>query len=325
MGRNKERGNPFILTGYHPVMHDIRAIARLRFLSILLVTMAAALSAAPAFAQTAPASAILPLPPTPPDVDPPAYKPSLTFDIASVRETQRAERQVDMGIMNPSHKSEFRASTASLATLIQLAYSFGPFQIVGGPDWMEDRYFTVEAKSDPSVDEQLAKLSDDDGRQEKLHMVQAMLADRFHLRAHWEVRQQSAYVMTIAKGGLKMQTTKLPVPEGDPSMAPTTPQTVVHAHGGPQGIEIDGGRFSMRAICLMLAGQLHTPVIDKTGDKGYYDFTFQFSRDTLGDTPPDAYPRIPDALQQQLGLHIEMQKGPVDVMVIDHADMPSQN
>jgi uncharacterized protein (TIGR03435 family) len=305
-------------------MHVLRAMARPRYLPVLLFAIAAALSAAPAFAQTAPGAAVLPLPPTPPDVDAPTYKASLIFDVASVRETQRG-RQIDMGIVNPSHKSEFSASTVSLSMIIQLAYSFGPFQIADGPDWLENRYFTVQAKSDPSVDEQLAKLSEDDGRQEKLHMVQAMLADRFKLRAHWEVRQQSAYVMTIAKGGLKMQPTKLPVPEGDPSMAPTTPQTVVHAHGGPQGIEIDGERFSMRAVALMLASQLHTPVIDKTGDKGYYDFAFQFSRDTLGDTPADAYPRIPDALQEQLGLKLEMQKGPVDVMVIDHAESPSEN
>jgi uncharacterized protein (TIGR03435 family) len=310
-------------TGYYPVMH-VRAIARLRLVSILLFTIAAALSAVSAFAQTAPAAAILPLPPTPPDVEAPSYKASLTFDVVSVRETQRG-RQIDMGIVNPSYKSEFGASTVSLSMLIQLAYSFGPFQIANGPDWLENRYFTVQAKSDPSVDEQLAKLSDDNGRQEKLHMVQAMLADRFKLRAHWETRQQSAYVMTIAKSGLKLQPTKLPVSEGDPAMAPTTPQTVVHAHGGPQGIEIDGERFSMRAIALMLSTQLHTPVIDKTGDKGYYDFAFQFSRDTLGDTPADAYPRIPDALQEQLGLKLEMQKGPVDVMVIDHAESPSEN
>ncbi|HWB33316.1 MAG TPA: TIGR03435 family protein [Acidobacteriaceae bacterium] len=287
--------------------------------------MAQAASGAPAGVQAGPqAGAVLPLPATPPDVDAPTYKPALTFDISSVRETERG-RQIDMGIVNPSHKSEFSASTVSLHILIQLAYSFGPFQIVGGPDWMNDRYFTVQAKSDPSVDAELAKMSDDDGRLEKLHMVQAMLADRFGLRAHWETRQAPVFVMTIAKSGLKMQPTKLPVPEGDPSMAPTTPTTVVHAHGGPQGIEIDGERFSMRAIALMLSTQLHVPVIDKTGDQGYYDFAFQFARDTLGDTPADAYPSIPAAVEEELGLKLTSEKGPVDVMVIDHAEMPTAN
>jgi uncharacterized protein (TIGR03435 family) len=318
----------WILCGSVPFrnMSHARTIFLRSFLTSLFC--AVVFCAAPALAQAPPAAeptgTVLPLPPTPPDVDAPAYKPTLTFDVASVRETQRG-RQIEMGIVNPSHKSEFSASTVSLSMLIQLAYSFGPFQVANGPDWIDNRYFTVQAKADPSIDGQLAKLSEDDGRQEKLHMVQAMLADRFKLRAHWETRQQSAYVMTIAKGGLKMQTTKLPVPDGDPGMPPTTPQTVVHAHGGPQGIEIDGERFSMRAVGLMLASQLHTPVIDKTGDKGYYDFAFKFTRDNLGDTPADAYPRIPDALQEELGLKLEMQKTSVDVMVIDHAESPSEN
>ena len=89
-------------------------------------------------------------------------------------------------------------------------------------------------------------------------------------------------MLAIAKGGLKIQPTKLPVPADDPSMAATTPTTGVHAHGGPQGIEIDGERFSMRAIALMLSTQLHVPVVDRTGDKGYYDFALQFARDDLG-------------------------------------------
>jgi len=258
-------------------------------------------------------------------VEAPAYVPTLTFDVASVRETVRGP-QVNIGIVNPPHASTFDASSVSLRILIQLAYNFGPFQITGGPDWMDDHYFTVQAKSDPSVDAQLAKLTDDEGREEKLHMVQALLADRFHLRAHWESKDASVYALVIAKGGLKMQTTKLPIPDaGDPNSAPTTPSTVVHAHGSRQGIEIDGERFSMRAIALMLSTQLHVPVVDKTGDKGYYDFALQFSRDDLGTPDPDSYPSLAVAAQEQLGLRLESTKGPMDVMVIGHAESPSEN
>lgn len=310
-------------------MDRARKLALRRLFCSAFFVAATAFIIAPAHSQApAAVAATLPLPATPPDVDAPGYQPSLTFDVASVRPTQRAARQVDMGIVNPSHKSEFSASSVSLHILIQLAYNFGAFQIAGGPDWIDNTYFTVEGKSDHTVDDTLARLDEEDARLEKLHMVQAMLADRFHLRAHWETRQQTAYTMTIAKGGLKMQATKLPVPSGDPhdsGMAPTTPTTGVHAHGGPQGIEIDGERFSMRAIALMLSTELRTPVIDKTGDNGYYDFAFQYTRDTLTDPPPDAYPRIPVAAQEELGLKLDLQKGPVDVMVIDHADLPSQN
>ena len=307
-------------------MHDARMRALSRLLIILLFATGTALSDAPALSQApATSAAVLPLPATPPDVDAPARRPSLTFDVASVRETIR-NGQVDIGIVNPPDKSVFSANSVSLHILIQLAYTSFPFQVVGEPDWMSNRYFTVQAKSDPSVDAQLAKLSPEDGREEKLHMVQAMLADRFHLRAHWESRQQPAYFLTVAKGGIKMQPTKLPLPEGDPNAAPVTPTTVVHAHGSPQGIEIDGERFSMRAIALMLSTQMRMPVTDKTGDKGYYDFAFQFARDNLGSSPaPDAYPSIPIAVEEQMGLKLEMQKGPVDVMVIDHAELPSEN
>lgn len=308
-------------------MNDARTRAQRRpFVSLVLLACALS-SAAPARSQATaavPTPAGLPLPALPPDVNPPAYTPALTFDVASVRETIR-NGQVDMGIVNPPHKSVFSANSVSLHILLQIAYDFGPFQIVGGPDWIDNRYFTVDAKADPAIDQQLAKLSDADGHAEKLHMLQAMLADRFHLRAHWEIRQQSSYGMTIARGGLKMQPTRLPVPQGDPTMAPTTPATVVHAHGGPQGIEIDGERFSMRAIALMLTTQLHTPVTDKTGDKGYYDFTFQFWRDEMGQPSPDSYPAITTAAQDELGLKLESSKGPVDVMVIDHAELPSAN
>ena len=307
-------------------MNDARKRAFRRLFCFAFLVACAGFVTAPAGAQApGPPPATLPLPATPSDVDTPDYKPTLTFDVASVRPTQRVGRQVDMGIVNPAHKSEFSASSVSLHILIQLAYNFGAFQIAGGPDWIDTTYFTVQAKSDPTVDDALARLSDDYARLEKLHMVQAMLADRFHLRAHWETRQQTAYTMTIAKDGLKMQPTKSPMPVGDPTMAPTTPTTGVHAHGGPQGIEIDGERFSMRAIALMLSTELRTPVIDKTGDKGYYDFAFQFSRDSLGETPADAYPRIPDAAQEELGLKLDLQKGPVDVMVIDHAELPTEN
>jgi len=308
-------------------MLDALTTALRKWCLLLLFPVAAACSTATANSQTLPpTTAGLPLPATPPDVDAPAYKPSLAFDVASVRETIRSG-QVDMGIVNPPHKSTFSANSVSLRILIQLAYTSFPFQISGGPDWLDSRYFTVQAKSDPSVDEQLAKLTDDQGRQEKLNMLQAMLADRFHMRAHWETKQQPAYLMTIAKGGIKMQPTKLPIPEGDPSMAPTTPTTVVHAHPTAQGIEIDGERFSTRAIALMLSTQARMPVTDKTGDTGYYDFTFKFVRDDLRDrfTGDDAYPLLPAAAEEQLGLKLDLQKGPVDVMVIDHVELPSEN
>lgn len=261
-----------------------------------------------------------------PSADKPSYVPTLTFDVASVRETQRGPT-VNMGIVNPPHASSFSVNGLSLRILLLMAYGPTPFQVSGGPDWFDDRYFAVQAKSDVSVDAQLAKLTDEQGRLEKQHMMQAMLADRFHLRAHWETKEATVYALTVAKGGVKMQPTKLPVPdEGDPNAGPTTAPTVVHAHGSRQGIEIDGERFAMRSIAAMLTTQLGKTVIDKTGVPGYFDFALQFNRDEMGGTPdPDAYPSIVVAAQEQMGLKLESTKGPVDTLVIEHAESPSEN
>ncbi len=159
-------------------------------------------------------------------------------------------------------------------------------------------------------------------------MVQALLADRFHLKAHWEEPAKARSLpLTIAKSGLKMQSTKLSVPDaGDPNAAPTTPSTGVHAHGSRQGIEIDGERFAMRSIAAMLTTQIKTNVVDRTGDKGYYDFALQFTRDDMaGAQADDAYPSIPVAVEEQLGLKLTSTRGPVDTLVIDHAEPPSEN
>ena len=295
-------------------------------------------AALPMSAQTAPAPATAAVAmPTgafslPPSADPVAYTPTLTFDVTSIRETERGTGPLNMGFVFPPRTGQLEASLITLATLMQVAYGFGAtFQIAGGPDWLHDRYFHVQGKCDHSVDDALAKLTDDQARLERLHMIQAMLADRFHLKAHWETRTGNVYNLVVAKGGVKMQPTKAPPPAADrpdgSASTPTNASTGVHARGSRQGVEIDVERFNMRAIGLLLNSQLNTPVIDKTGvaPTSFYDFTLQFSRDESGTPDPDAYPSLFTAIEEELGLKLEPAKGPVDTLVIDHADMPSEN
>ena len=138
--------------------------------------------------------------------------------------------------------------------------------------------------------------------------------------------------LVVAKGGLKMQPTKAPPPpdadrpDGSSSSA-ANPTTGVHAHGNRQGIEIDVERFNARAISLLVNSQLNTPIIDKTGlpATSFYDFALQFSRDESGTPDPDAYPSLFTAIEEELGLKLESAKGPVDTLVIDHIEKPSEN
>jgi uncharacterized protein (TIGR03435 family) len=294
------------------------------------------LAAASALAQTAPAAAAVPMPTgafsLPPSADPIAYTPTLSFDVTSVRETERGNGPFNMGLNFPPHSGQFEINMATLAILVQIAYSGGPtFQVTGGPDWTHERFFHVQGKCDHAVDDALAKLTNDQARLERLHMLQALLADRFHLQAHWEQRTGNVYNLVLAKGGVKMQPTKVPTPDADrpdgSSSAPANPSTGVQAHGSRQGVEIDVNHFNTRAIGVMLSSQLTTPIVDKTGlpPTSFYDFALQFSRDESNTPDPDAYPSLFTALEEQLGLRLESAKGPVDTLVIDHAEMPSEN
>ena len=272
-----------------------------------------------ASAQTAPT---LPLS-VPPSEDAPTYSPTLTFDVASIREAPRVAGFA-MNIDDPAHASAFRVTGIPLNYLIQLAYGFGPFQVSGAPDWVNGMYVTVQAKSDPSADALLAKLPDDQARLEKRHMLQALLADRLQLKTHWETRPGSGFNLVLAKGGSKLQPTKVePADPSEPAPVANALGPEVHAGGSRQGRVIECRRFTMRSITAMLGTQLQNPVVDRTGLTGTYDFTIQFNADNGSE--PDAYPSLFSAIQEQLGLKLESVKGPLDTLVIDHVEKPSEN
>src|ERR1017187_5525916 len=159
-----------------------------------------------AAAQTAPT---VPLS-VPPSEDAPTYSPTLTFDVASIREAPRVAGFA-MNIDDPAHPSAFRVTSIPLNYLIQLAYGFGPFQVSGAPDWINGMYVTVQAKSDRSADALLAKLPDDQARLEKRHMLQALPPQSGHPAAnralvknrrsspHLETRQNEAQRLPLCR------------------------------------------------------------------------------------------------------------------------------
>jgi uncharacterized protein (TIGR03435 family) len=253
----------------------------------------------------------------------PDYVPTLTFDVASVRESAPNQGNgVRVGVISPPHSCKFTATNFPAKGLLQAAYGFGT-PVVGGPDWLNEHYFTVEAKCDHSVDDQLAKLTDDQATLEKRHMLQALLADRFRLKGHTEIKETSVYSLTIAKGGSKLHEVK--VDADDPNhTTPANSGVDVQAHGGAQGLEFVVKDASMKAIAGMITSQIETPVVDHTGLTGYYDFTLQFGRPWSA-TNPDGWPDMVTAAREQLGLKLESVKAPIDVFVIDHMEMPTQN
>jgi uncharacterized protein (TIGR03435 family) len=292
-----------------------RSFASNLLLALLALTLAAPLTLAQPPAAPEPSG-------------PPAYVPTLTFDVASVRETQQPDDNPSwqMGLISQPHSSQFQANGINVGVLIKSAYGFGAYEISGAPAWIDDSFWVVQAKSDHSVDDQLAKLTDDQAKLEKQHMMQALLADRFKLKVHWETRQASTYSLVIAnpKSGSKLTTTKIEI--ADPSI-PNAPQpetkgadiqNIMDAHGHVMTVS----HISATGIAALLGALLRANVQDKTGLTDRYDFTLHY---TYQSTDPDSYATLPTAIQEQLGLKLESSKGPVPVLVIDHIERPTPN
>jgi uncharacterized protein (TIGR03435 family) len=293
----------------------MRRSSLMSLLHSTLRTSAVALLASCTFTA---ASAQTPAAPAAPD-----YVPTLTFDVASVRESVPAQNNgVRVGVVSPPHSCKFTATNMPAKGLLQAAYGFGT-PVIGGPDWLNDHYFTVEAKCDHSVDEKMAKLTDDQSSLEKRHMLQVLLMDRFHLKGHTEIKESSVYTLSIAKGGSKLHETK--VDTDDPNhVTPANAGVDVQAHGGAQGLEFVVRSANMRAVAAMLTSQIETPVVDHTGLTGYYDFTLQFGRPWSANNP-ESWPDLTTAVPEQLGLKLESTRAPIEVFIIDHMEMPTAN
>jgi len=229
------------------------------------------------------------------------------------------------------------ATGATLQMLIRAAYDVEDNQIAGAPALTAQKY-DIEAKIDKSVFDDLQK-SSDQGKMERRRMLQALLADRFKLALHRETKELPVYMLVIAKNGPKLQSSK----PGD-----TYPNGIKGSDGrGHPDMMLAGSGWltgqglPMAGLVRLLSQQLGRIVLDKTGLMGNYDFTMRWtpnngqlpmSKGTEGtqqateNTLPSetSGPSIFTAIQEQLGLELKSQTAPVGILVIDHAETPSE-
>ena len=209
----------------------------------------------------------------------------------------------------------------SLRNLIMRAYGVKVYQIMGGPSWL---YEMVDGSYDISG---LAEGSDPVTQKQLNQMLQSLLADRFQLRVHRETNEMGVYALVVGKNGPKMKESASDARGG-----------ISFRMGGMQGY-MKATRESMAQLALFLSGDLQRPVIDKTGLSGTYEFTLEWTRDepqmlpgmtmadarSIGPQPELRGPSIYTAIEEQLGLKLESQKAPIDMIVVDHAAKPSEN
>jgi len=268
-----------------------------------------------------------------------AGTPRPSFDVASIKPDHGGTGL----FMIRADTGRFVANNATLKFLLQYAYRVKDSQISGAPGWIDSEHYDIDAKVDDSSADAQRKPDSEDGAQQLRLMVQSLLADRFKLTLHHETKELPIYALIVARSGPKLHESAV-TPDDNVPLSPSGPPN------GPQArhsIRMGRGELSIDAESLdmfadVLSRHVGRLVVNKTGLKGDYDFKLKWTPDEGqgpmmalpgGGPPRDAAPPSPDAsgpsiftaLQEQLGLKLESQKGPVDTIVIDGVEKPSEN
>jgi uncharacterized protein (TIGR03435 family) len=262
-----------------------------------------------------------------------AQTPSNTaFEVASVRPNKTGDGRV-MVAMQPGGR--FNASNVPARMLLRQAFNVQDFQIVGGPDWLESDRFDVVAKAPDG------EFTIDIMRP----MLQSLLVERFKLAFRRENREMPIYALMKARsdGRLGPNLTASAVDcaargrrGGGPPPAPPQPGQKMECGFMMGAGRMNVGGMPIGQLAVALSPILGRIVVDKTGLTGNFDFELTYSREGLAafavsgppliDAPPPPNdPNIPTlftALQEQLGLKLDAQRGPVDVVVIDRLEQP---
>jgi uncharacterized protein (TIGR03435 family) len=223
--------------------------------------------------------------------------------------------------------------------LIGFAYNLplqSKAQIVGGPDWIDQTTYQVQAKIDDSLYASMQKMTAQQQKEQVSLMEQSLLADRFRLKAHFETRELPVYALVVAKGGPKLTPTKdEPAPPSTATAAQQTPakHNGFTAVGKGNAYEIIATGLLLHDLAPFLQQQPEVDkrvVVDQTGLSGVYDFKMNWTRQVsagadAGLSTADAGPYFFTALKEQLGLELVQTKGPARVLVIDSIERPSEN
>jgi uncharacterized protein (TIGR03435 family) len=261
--------------------------ARIMPLSALALTLAAAMSAQSQSPAPQPASAA-----------------PFSYEVVSIK-----PHKGDRGPAWRSTGDSFLASDSLVTGLIMGAYDLvNPDQISGLPGWAASDAFDIVGKMDEQTAAAMHNLPINERKERQGAMLQALLADRFQLKVHYETRELPVYNLVIAKGGSKLKEAAA----GERawmSMSPT---------------RLTATAFGMHELVYSLSNDVGRVVIDKTGLTGGYDFTLNWTPDGQQETA-DSEPDIFTAVEEQLGLKLVPAKGPVDTVVVDRIERPSPN
>lgn len=256
------------------------------------------------------------------------------FEVTSIKPMKSVPNRVDFG-MKPG--GTFSANGITTKFLIEAAYGIKDSQLAGAPEWVSSERFDVEAKPDEETAVAVDKLPSEQRRQQLMLMLQGLLADRFKLAATHETKELPIYALVVAKSGPKLHESAVKA-GGDKALGVGGPAQAGVMMKGRGDLSV---RFAdMDTLADLISRFAGRPVLNKTGLMGRYDFTLQWTPEEgqagIGPGGPkpgtenapaaeSSGPFLFTAIQEQLGLKLEPQKAPMDVLVIQHVERPGEN
>jgi uncharacterized protein (TIGR03435 family) len=232
------------------------------------------------------------------------------FEVASIKPNSTGDNRV-MIRMQPGGR--LTATGVTLRQLISQAYNVRDFQITGGPGWIAAERYDINAKGPDGMPDRVPP--------EVLRpMLRALVDERFQLKTHAETREMPIYALVVGKAG---------------KLIPAAPESQGPMMRMGRG-QLNGKKVPMAMLAQQISQQLGRAVVDKMELKGDFDFTLEWTPEPgqgPGVHPPgepipaadSSGPTIFTAVQEQLGLRLESQKGPVEIIVIDSVAKPTEN
>lgn len=236
------------------------------------------------------------------------------FEVATIKATgpNPGGRWIRMQSAN-----RFEARNHAVRTRIAAAYDLSPQAISGGPSWVDSNRWDILAKTPGEARPNL---------EEQMSMLRRLLSERFQLVFHREPKELPIYTLTVAKGGPKLKESTL-----SPDASPEGPPPLIFVLS-PTMARLPARYATLAEFASVLQrSPLDRPVVDRTGLSGRYDFDLEFSPDerlwggTVTLPEKSDRPDLFRAIQEQLGLRLESTRGPVDALIIDQIERPSEN
>ncbi len=205
----------------------------------------------------------------------------------------------------------FRSTNQSLLAVIRYAYDLRDFQIQGGPDWIRNDRYDVNAVTAPGV--RVAR-----------EMIQRLLAERLALRVRTQTRQLPIYALVRSRPGGPLGPGL--VPSRNPCVPGQTDFPPCNMDIRQDRVVTVGTRWTPEFLAGQIIGTVNRMVVDRTGLEGRFDINLRWTPDvSIGANPPPGDERVSlfTALQEQLGLRLQPDTGPVDVLIIDSVSRPT--